>query len=120
MRKSAGFSLIEILVAATLLATVVGMVFTAFSTANRLVSANAWQAYSVAKNKLQFLKSYVKYSEWYPTANPATQYFSVGSHGSLGGIGSDPGSNYNSPYVVTDVPGRDYRRLDMSIQWPDA
>ena len=112
IHDSKGLTLLELVIAALLLSATVAGLFGAFVTAHRWGTGDNTTAAFLAANRLEALAESVR-ADWWPVAgHPLSQ----------GGPFAD-GANllntitYNRAYTVSDVAGRDYRRVDVSVQW---
>ena len=114
-----GFTLIETILAALLLSTVVAGMYGAF------VSAARWNrppfniAHNIAREKLENLYEAVR-ADWWDTGTtaPAGYRLDVGSYPD-GQVTVD-GLAYSREYIVSAVQGgyADYRRVEVKVQWP--
>lgn len=111
------FTLVEVVVATLLLVTVVAFVYTMFATSARFIRPYYGEGHYLAKNRLEELLEEVRQDRWNvvtqplnPAFNPPAQTFTINN------------VPYTRDYTVDDLtttPGRPYRRVRMTVTWPD-
>lgn len=118
MKKSPGFTLIELVMAALLLTGLMSLIFAALTTANKILNAEqGGLAYYLARNRIERLHEAVRHDWWSDAyaSHPLT-------------VKTDPlptpwefvWINYKTHgwrHDVYTVAGRDYRRVDADVQW---
>ena len=118
-RNEKGFSLIEIMIAALLTATVAAGVLGMLVNAKRAIRPGNNIAGYLAKDKLETLYEAVRQDWWGVGGNP----LSVGGP-TVDNVTVD-NITYNRSYTVTainanaDAVPDNYRRVDVTISWPD-
>ncbi len=114
-----GFTLIELMIAALLMATVAAGVLGMLINAKQAIRPGSSIAGYLVKDKLESLYEAVRQDWWGVAGNPL----------STGGPYTDTvtvnGVTYNRSYNVTAVDANadgttdDYRKVDVTITWPD-
>ena len=114
MKTHSGFSLLEVLVASTLLATSVAVIFGAFVSAHKFPKPEIGRGFGthLVREKLEELAEAVR-QDWWPAANkPLT----------IGLTAADSvtynGTAYARSYTVSGVAGKDYRKVQITVSSP--
>lgn len=114
MKTRAGFSLLEVLVAAMLLATSVAVIFGAFVSAHKFPKPEVGRGFNthIAREKLEELAEAVRQDWWALTNKPL----------STGVTAADTvtynGTDYDRSYAVSGVSGKDYRKVEITVSSP--
>ena len=117
MYRHSGFTLMEIMVAMTLLSVVGATALSSFSSTTKVVQSKDNTALNIARGYLEAMHEYVRQDTWgnsnaplavtnptLPGANPQTL----------------DATSYNTAYTVDVDPngnGADYRRTRMTVTW---
>lgn len=111
---SRGFTLIELIVAATLLAAVAGAIFGALASANRFARPELDRSIGVhlAREKLEELSEAVRQDWWGDNGRPLSTGSSPNENVTI------DGAVYKRSYRVQSVAGKDYRRVTMTVELP--
>ena len=114
LSKRGGFTLVELIIAATLLAAVAGAIFGALVSANRFPrpELDRSSGTNLAREKLEELSEAVR-QDWWPNNG---QPLSPGNS-AVENITVD-GATYQRSYRVENVAGKDYRRATMKVTPP--
>lgn len=106
------FTLTEVLVGAVILSLILGGLISLFTAAKRYVTHSTKRliAFTLARSKLNELYQAVREDIW------ESGDLSVDTH-SLPTITIE-GVNYSGSYKVKSVPGREYRQVVITIQYP--
>ena len=115
-RPSAGFTLLEVLLATMLLVGTVGLLFGAFSTAGQWFQGGGLReatGVNLARERLEELYREVRRDTWDTGALNTT-----GGGWISDGVLTLDGVPYTRSYKVDPVPGADHRKVQVKVQWP--
>lgn len=118
MRASKGFTLVELLVTALIIALASGVVLSAFVNAHRAVRPGTNVAGYLAKERLELLNEAVRQDWWLAGGRPLTPGTVAEGNFPVDGV------PYTRSYTVTDINVNgdgvnDYRRARVTVTWPD-
>ena len=112
-----GFSLLEVMVGAIILAVMLGGLIATFSFARGYVAHSNRRvvAVNIARNQLNSLYSDVRADEWSDATNPLNPSFPTGAPEAA--PPALEGVNYTVDYTVTAPGGQDYRIVEMTVSF---
>ena len=109
----AGFSLLELMLAALLLSSSVAALFGAFVTASRWMKSDFSAGAYLGAIRLESLYECVRSDWWSQNDKPLSPAGTV-----TDGTVTQDGVVYTRTYTVTPVTGRDYRKAEVKVTWP--
>lgn len=105
-----GLSLIEMVVATLVLVTATGLTYTAFVTSNKWIGQSFTSAPAMGRHVAESFAGAVRADTWAQPGYPLTN----GASGSMAAEGNEV------DWVVSEPVGaQGYRRVDISVTWPD-
>lgn len=133
LRARAGFTLMEILVAMTLLSVVAAIGLSSFSSATKVVPSRSNTAFNIARKYFEQFYEYVREDNafYYDPGTP----LAIVNPGPQGVTQTLDGVAYTTTYVVNPLPNgvgsgvaidvngdgkEDYRRVTMTVTWPNT
>lgn len=112
-RDERGLTLVEVIVAALLVATTVAVVFGAFISANQFTVPEIIRSVesNLAREKFEELYQAVRQDWWNQANQPLTPNVDPPAENiTLDGV------TYQRSYKVRSVPTKDYRRVEMTVE----
>lgn len=126
MKKNAGFTLMEVLIAMVLLAGVGAMTLSAFTSAARarVTRPDAGVAYNFGRGLMEQMNEFVRQDQWSSSGLPLSTT-SPGTAGPFRPQGSTTtlnGKTYTARYTVTPQDANsdsleDFRKVKMTVSW---
>jgi prepilin-type N-terminal cleavage/methylation domain-containing protein len=128
MRKTTlrqnGFSLIEIMIALSLLAVLGGSIMSAFTNITPVSTTQNNKAYNVTREAFESMNEAVRQSDWDTAANPLNNSLTNQPFFAGNGVSLD-GTFYQVLYTVTPQnadgvsppPAEDYKKVEGVVSW---
>jgi prepilin-type N-terminal cleavage/methylation domain-containing protein len=120
-KRQAGFTLLEVVIAALLISTVMAALLAAFISANRWVNPQFNVAHYLARQQFERLSEQVRQDWWNNSTTDPERRLNAGYNPPTrpDDVLTLDGLDYTRNYVVSDVSpgGRDYRKAKVSVEW---